>query len=783
MFGIGQRSSCNSCRMFLLGTTAITLTACSGGGGRNSDDNPGAGNAGFFQTQEFQNSDALQQINAAEGYALISGEVGGDGVRVAIIDDGIDASHFDLDDNIVANLLFPGQTPADFPGDTPNGHGTAVGGVIAAERNGQGIHGVAFDAQLVSIDALSFDPGSTTSFEILTDQFVNIASGIRIASGLTGVADVDAEADIINMSLGLSIDAISGDDELTDAVIDVGLAMQQAADEDKILVVSLGNDGSAFPSFPAAFVGTGSVAGLGIAVGSIDASNNQSGFSNDCGSVAEFCMVAPGENVDTTDVDDGFRRASGTSFSAPLVAGSAAVIKGAFPGVSNREVVNRLLTTAEDLGTPGVDTVFGHGALDLEAALTPVGQLSVSLTNSVNGEEVGFSSSQISLNSGLALNGDAGALLESAMALDEQNFPFAVDLSESIDQRDRTTGLEGFIGADRNLTSIQTTDKSSVALSFDEDQATIDPYRAEFAESDTSLHEETDEPRLQFQSQASDKINVFMSFNETSTTDLGLGRALYNDQGMFFQQSAFFSPYDILAGLQSGGGAAYKFSERTKVSVSGFTATNEESATEINMQKMELLHQTFGAIELRFGYGLLQEEGGFLGSSTTGAFGTNTATDTQYFSASFLAPITDKFSLFGSYSQGHSSTSASTASLLNDFSTTKAEAFGAGFVMRDIVEVGDGFSFLVGQPLRVKAGTADITVPIGRTEDGEVLTDSAEVDLAPEAREITTEAVYRFALGDENQSLSTGAFARFNPDHDSDASPDIGIGLKYRLKF
>ena len=539
MFGNKQFKSGHQDTAFLLSTTALLLTACSGGGGDDNGSNAGTGNAGFFQTEEFQNSDALEQINAAEGYARIPGEVGGDGVRVAVIDDGIDAGHFDLDGNVVADIFFPGQTPADFPGDVPNGHGTSVGGIIAAERNGRGIHGVAFEASLVSIDALSFDPGSTTSEEVLADQFVNIATGIRIASGLIDVPGVNGEADIINMSLGLTASQIGSDPELNAAVASVGEAMDDAASQGKIIVVSTGNEAEAEPGFPAAFVTRGPVEGLGIAVGSIDANNNQSGFSNDCGSAAQFCMVAPGEDVDTTAVDDEFREATGTSFSAPLVAGSAAVIKGAFPGINNREVVNRLLTTAQDLGDTGVDSTYGHGALDLEAALAPVGQLSLSLTNSINGEEAGFSSSQISLNSGLALNGDAEALLERAIVLDEQNFPFAVDLGRRIDQRSRTTGLESFIGADRNLTSVQTNDFGRVALAFDQDEATIDPYRAEFEESDVRLHKEADDPRLQFHSQASNKLNLFMSLNETSTTDLGIGRALADDQGYILSAECF----------------------------------------------------------------------------------------------------------------------------------------------------------------------------------------------------------------------------------------------------
>jgi len=764
---------------YLLGTTALALTAC-GGSGSGGDSNPGAGNPAFFETEEFLTSEALQQINAAEGYARIPGTVGGDGVRVAVLDDGVDVNHVDLDDNIVADLIISDRVEIDNEEDEalgPNGHGTAVAGVIAAEKNGIGSHGVAFDADIVSLDVFAVPEDTTNT---VADIFLSIETGILEAAGFGNPA---AEADIINMSLGLTGDQIAANPELVDAVLRVGDAMDAAAGEGKIIVISAGNSAENDPEFPGAFVTRDPVAGLGIVVGSLDADGSFSNFSNFCGSAAEFCLFAPGRDVDSTLINDGFGEVSGTSFSAPLVAGSAAVVKAAFPGVNNREVVNRLLTTAEDLGAPGTDAIFGRGGLDLEAALAPVGELSLSLSGSINGEEAAFASSRISLDSSLALGGDAEALLEKAITLDEQNFPFAVDLRQSLDRRSRTTGLDGFITADRNLTSVQTNEYGSVALSFNEDQGTDDPYRAEFEESDVSLREETDDPRVRFQSEASERLDLFMSLNETSTTDLSIGRALAKEQGAFFQQSAFLAPFDRLAGLQSGGGAIYELSEKTKVSVAAFAAADDEALTQVNLQKVEFLHQTVGDVELRLGYGLLQEKGGFLNSPTSGAFGSQTTTDTQFVSASLMVPVTKDVSLFGAYSRGQSSTSSAAASLLDDFSTTKAEAFGAGFVISDLVDDGDGFSFMVGQPLRATSGSANITVPIGRTEDGSVLTETTRVDLAPDAREITTEAVYSFGLDDDRQDLSTGAFVRFNPDHDPDASPDVGFGIKYRLRF
>lgn len=764
-------------RLLLASTAMATVAACGGGGGGgDSVTNAGEGNPTFFQTDEFLTSDALQQINADLGYARIPGNVGGDGVRVAVIDDGIDQDHIDLADNIIANRVFVGQTELDNDNEVsslgPDGHGTAVAGIIAGEKNGIGSHGVAFDAQIISFDIFSVDDDPTNG----TDTTRNIVSSLLTV----GDRDSDFEADIINMSLSSNSD---GSAEREAEIAAVGEAMAAAAGNGKIIVVSAGNDGVIDPNFPAQFVASSGVEGLGIAVGSVNANNDTSSFSNGCGNVAQFCMVAPGENVETTLINDQFGGVTGTSFSAPLVAGSAAVVKAAFPGIGSRDVVNRLLSTARDLGAPGTDAIFGRGLLDLDAALAPVGGTSVSVADSVDGVQVPTTSSQVSFDSSFSLGGDAKDLLANVMVLDEQNFPFLVDLNNNVDQRSRTTGIDSFIGADRSLSVVTPMENGSLALSFSEELEASDPHRREFAKSDTAIQEEAEDPRISFQSEASENVDLFMSLNGTSTTALGIGESLASNEADFFSQQSFLAPYERLSGQQSGGGAVYSLGDDTKIGVSAFASADSDAQTEINMQKVELVHRTVGDIELRLGYGLLQEEGGFIGSSASGAFGSSTSTETQFANFSLMAPVTEDVSLFGAYSHGRSSTSTIGGSLLNDFSSTVSEAFGAGVVVNDLFQDDDGLTLMIGQPLRVTSGSVDVTVPVGRTEDGGVLTETVRADLSPERREIATEAVYRMSLGADDHTLTTGAFARFNPDHDPDASPDLGIGIKYQLRF
>ena len=91
-------------------------------------------------------------------------------------------------------------------------------------------------------------------------------------------------------------------------------------------------------------------------------------YSNACGITANWCITAPGSNIDT-----GASIANGTSFATPIVSAAVAVIREAFPYMTAPQITNLLFETARDLGTPGVDAVYGHRMLDLERATRPVG--------------------------------------------------------------------------------------------------------------------------------------------------------------------------------------------------------------------------------------------------------------------------------------------------------------------------------------------------------------------------------------------------------------------------
>lgn len=181
---------------------------------------------------------------------------------------------------------------------------------------------------------------------------------------------------------------------------------------------------------------------------------------------------------------------------------------------------------------------------------------------------------------------------------------------------------------------------------------------------------------------------------------------------------------------------------------------------------------------------MLQEQGGFLGARSSGAFGAALNGRSQFADLSIVAAISDRIDWFGAYSRGHSRIESDRGSLFSEWSSVRTEAFGTGLVIRDLSLKKDSLSLMIGQPFRGDHAKATLTVPVGRTAEGTVITEQQRVDLTSSAREITSEAVYRWSFGHHDaQEIGVGSFVRVNPGHNADKPPEFGAGLSYRWQF
>jgi subtilisin family serine protease len=250
-------------------------------------------------------------------------------VVVAVLDTGV-SPHSELVSALVPGQNFTTSAGGALDATDRHGHGTHVAGTIAADA-GSGVEGIAYGARIMPVKVLSDTGSGYTSW---------------IASGIVWAADHGA--DVINMSLGGS----SGTSVEASAIA-------YARSKGVTVLAAAGNDNVSTPSYPAAHPGV-------VAVSAVDQTKAKAWFSN-YGSYID--VAAPGVSILSTHLNDGFGSMSGTSMASPHVAGVAALIEGAAPGLTPDQVEQVLVASVTDLGTPGRDDLFGHGLLDAPRAV------------------------------------------------------------------------------------------------------------------------------------------------------------------------------------------------------------------------------------------------------------------------------------------------------------------------------------------------------------------------------------------------------------------------------
>jgi hypothetical protein len=247
----------------------------------------------------------------------------GQGVTIAVLDSGV-AADPTLADRLRVLDLGQGTAPA-----ADDGHGTAVASIAAGSANDA--PGVAPGADLLSIRVTGEDG---------TSNLFTLAEAIMRAT--------DAGADVINISMAAYADSAY-----------LGNAIGYAIENGAVIVAAAGNDQAAQLSWPAADPRV-------ISVGSVDALGQQDVFSN---SGPQLSLTAPGYDVQAAWTDGERVYFTGTSASAPVVAGSIAALLSQNPGMTGEEAAQVLQQYSNDGGTAGADPDYGEGTVNLGWAM------------------------------------------------------------------------------------------------------------------------------------------------------------------------------------------------------------------------------------------------------------------------------------------------------------------------------------------------------------------------------------------------------------------------------
>jgi type VII secretion-associated serine protease mycosin len=269
----------------------------------------------------------------------------GNGMTVAVIDSGVEASHPDL-----VGKILPGDNFSRLPGGARAdvvGHGTAMASLIAGTGRGlggQGIYGLAPDAKILPLRIISQGDSPSSSAEFIDEE----SEAIRFAA--------DSGAQIINMSLGGP-----GASLKLHGAIDYALA------KGKLIVAAVGNSGTLGNpvDYPAGFPGV-------VGVGETDVNGNVASESEHGSQVV---LTAPGADIYEACVGpSGYCSSHGTSDSTALVSASAALLWAVHPSWTANQVIRVLINTANSGGKSGVqDPYYGYGVVRPRLALTDPG--------------------------------------------------------------------------------------------------------------------------------------------------------------------------------------------------------------------------------------------------------------------------------------------------------------------------------------------------------------------------------------------------------------------------
>ncbi|WP_163859907.1 S8 family serine peptidase [Paenibacillus elgii] len=263
-------------------------------------------------------------------------------IRIAIIDSGVNPKHPDLAENLEAgyNALDEGQPPVD-----DSGHGTMVAGIAAAvTNNGIGIAGAAGGARIVPVKVGKKDANNKDYIPSSA-----VAQGIRWAA--------DNKVDVINISLGMPQNS-----QMLKEAVDYALA------RNVVIVAAAGNESNhwlfgepadiptrednsyrrfAWTVYPARYEGV-------VSVGSVSRLANNALTISDFSNIGKITTVAQGTGVYSTALSGGYASGAGTSYSSPMVAGLATLLKAQNKNLSSQDVHHILLDSSQKLDVPPI---------------------------------------------------------------------------------------------------------------------------------------------------------------------------------------------------------------------------------------------------------------------------------------------------------------------------------------------------------------------------------------------------------------------------------------------
>ena len=749
----------------------------------------------YENSAEYIEQAGLALINASSAYAR---GATGQGALIGIMDSGVDDSHQELDgmNKLTSDsyLVYSDRSPTT----EEKRHGTHVSAIALGERDGSGMHGVAFDAQLFFISIKlgtageDYEPAqidSTVDYTGVDDswsQLVNyfVERGVTVVNGSFGYQGNINDYTEENLRYAFP------------KTIEV-LAQAGTPDADKTLFIwSAGNGGGYADqgvdySSPEVFGGlpylVSELRNNSAAVVSVDANGEISSFSNRCGVAKDYCIAAPGRSITSAYAQDApdynyYAEYSGTSMAAPHVSGGLALLVDYFDGqLGNTEILQRLFLTADKSGIYADADIYGQGLMDLDEATKPQGTTMIAtFGDAITNLTLTEGATKI-FSLGPAFGGGIGDFMQNAklIVIDELGAPFSKELgSKSFSNLYSPNWLasnQSFIKRKLKRREINTSQGSRLTLGINE--------RLSFEEYGLSLWADNEK-----------SLNYFSLLHPISRNNLlfvgkGYSPNLYfgNESEATFTQNKslgyYGSPYLDLAYNGSFLGYRNLVSSKNEITLALFSGTHRENNNYLIKSKgstglIAEYRSRYDKTSISFQGGVTNEAESLLGSSLSGAFGLKSSK--TYFGGIELMRLNGAIETKGSIFIGKSNPSFENKSLITSMDNLISTSLNIGIYKRGFLRANDYFGFRIDQPLKVEESGVELLLPYRRNKNKEIQFETMDFDLSPKYRELNSEFIYELSTN-RLDFFGRMGLSRNQGHQESDLEPYFMIDMELRI--
>ncbi len=703
-------------------------------------------------------SNAYHDINLQYARAL---GLTGAGKLISIVDNGVLLSHNDLNGK---NIIVFGSNAA-------NDHGTFVATIAAGNHDGSGVMGVASgaDLHLTSLNGNSSTQSLTSHLAAATaDAFghgsivQNNSWGYVFTSNRSSImlsnyndwADQNSNASAAEL-LGTFVadgikdweDYITALEDFTSQGVVVFAQSNEASDTSSSLMAAL-------PEILPSLKGSWAVAVNGLPeYNSSGAITKVHLLSAGCLETAHYCLTANGSTVGgIARANNAYSAWTGTSFAAPQISGSIALLAEAFPALPASDLLNRLFASANnsffaptgsvDFGNGvvhGYNQKFGHGFVDLKAALLPIGDVGVPVSN--NAYDGVAPLSEVSVTAGSA-HGDAilTSLQGKAMAIyDSLGANFTISADAIIGPQAQTLGTQ--LAAFTSSNKVKTSEVSS-SYSFLDNGLSASTGGFQFVSGDVA--------------DVGEELGFIRS-----------GDGLFSGDSSIIADGPTTMAFATVSKSDGHGFGALAFVERTSDGIAsagfGFSAARSIAPDLTGV----------------FGFSINGETGTALGLSAESQDDESLSAASSAFSFASEWTYRQGLSFFTNAELGM--TVSGGAGYIESLDPAIHSAFSAGMKVEGVFVKSDALTFSLRQPLRIEQGSGTIRVPSGRLIDGTISYADHEIDLTPSARQLDFGFRYDISFR-ENTSLGLGAAFSVNEGH---TRGDLGASglLAFKHRF